>query len=294
EFKSRAEVRERFGVVRDMIGAGPWAPGEPTDDTAMACCVAEVIIANPADPCATLAAELHRWARTARDVGPTVTAAMARFETLGDALAASQTTAQAQSTTVADNGSLVRVLPIVLAYRELDTARLWAARQSAITHWQAEAEACVVLYVTWIHELLADDSPRRAWSRAVADTARWASDVVADSRTHGPRPLTEDFWRRFETAGQRNEDMLQPSGYATGAVECLEAAVWSVLHYDSFESRVVAAINLAGDADSIGALTGGAAGAIDGLGAIPTRWHDVLVGRERLSQLADALTLTRR
>ena len=44
----------------------------------------------------------------------------------------------------------------------------------------------------------------------------------------------------------------------------------------SFEDAVIYAVNLGGDADTIGAITGGLAGAIYGSKAIPLRWIDAL------------------
>ena len=50
EFKSQAEVKKRWGTLQDMVGGGPWQPGEWTDDTAMALAVAEGILENPEHP----------------------------------------------------------------------------------------------------------------------------------------------------------------------------------------------------------------------------------------------------
>ncbi len=48
EFLSRDEVRARYGQLREIVGGG-WlrlAPGEVTDDTQMATCIAESIVAT--------------------------------------------------------------------------------------------------------------------------------------------------------------------------------------------------------------------------------------------------------
>ena len=45
---------------------------------------------------------------------------------------------------------------------------------------------------------------------------------------------------------------------------------------DSFEDALVYAVNLGGDADTIGAITGGLAGAVYGAEAIPPRWVEAL------------------
>ena len=56
------------------------------------------------------------------------------------------------------------------------------------------------------------------------------------------------------------------------AVSTLEAALWAFNTTGTFEDGMVAAVNLGGDSDSIGAVYGQIAGAYYGFGAIPDRW----------------------
>src|SRR2546423_887669 len=69
EFKSQALVKQRFGLLRDMVGGGPWKPGEWTDDTGMMLCMTEGILFNPADPVREVGKRFLEWQRTAKDVG---------------------------------------------------------------------------------------------------------------------------------------------------------------------------------------------------------------------------------
>lgn len=55
-------------------------------------------------------------------------------------------------------------------------------------------------------------------------------------------------------------------------VSTLESALWALNSTSSFEEALVAAVNLGGDADSIGAVCGQLAGAKYGFTAIPKRW----------------------
>ena len=70
------------------------------------------------------------------------------------------------------------------------------------------------------------------------------------------------------------------------SVECLEAAVWCCLDADDLESAVVRTVNLAGEADTMGAVAGGAAGAHWGVAAIPNRWLAKLHQRQRITDCA--------
>jgi ADP-ribosyl-[dinitrogen reductase] hydrolase len=65
-------------------------------------------------------------------------------------------------------------------------------------------------------------------------------------------------------------------------LDCLEAAVWWVTHSDSLEDALVGCVNMAGEADTIAAVAGGAAGACWGLSAIPSRWQQQLLERDRI------------
>ena len=52
--------------------------------------------------------------------------------------------------------------------------------------------------------------------------------------------------------------------------------MYAIRDTSSFEDAVIYAVNLGGDADTIGAITGGLAGAIYGSKGIPLRWIDAL------------------
>ena len=68
-------------------------------------------------------------------------------------------------------------------------------------------------------------------------------------------------------------------------VETLTAALWAFNTTDSFEEGMIAAVNLGGDSDSIGAVYGQIAGAYYGFDAIPTRWVRAVKTWERVDAL---------
>jgi len=76
-----------------MVGGGQWPPGEWTDDTGMALCVAEGILACCEDPVKETGRCLLDWGSMAKDVGGTVGAALAAYR--GDWSAAARRTPQA-------------------------------------------------------------------------------------------------------------------------------------------------------------------------------------------------------
>ncbi|WP_245930983.1 ADP-ribosylglycohydrolase family protein [Methylobacterium radiodurans] len=62
---------------------------------------------------------------------------------------------------------------------------------------------------------------------------------------------------------------------------------------DSFEAALIEAVNLADDADTVGAVTGQLAGALYGHSAIPDRRLRPLTWHERIGALADGLSCVR-
>ena len=75
--------------------------------------------------------------------------------------------------------------------------------------------------------------------------------------------------RTAEVSAYKTREEVDNSGWA---VSTLDAALWAFNTTESFEDGLIAAVNLGGDADSIGAVFGQIAGAYYGFDAIPARW----------------------
>ncbi len=129
-----------------MKGGGTfdWAPGEWTDDTSMAVCVAEGLSRGAAD-LDTIAAAFVRWYDSGPpDIGTQTWAVLSARVTT----AAAMTTHAASITgRTGGNGSLMRTGPVALAF--LDDADACVAAAGAIsdlTHYDERArEACQIL-----------------------------------------------------------------------------------------------------------------------------------------------------
>lgn len=65
----------------------------------------------------------------------------------------------------------------------------------------------------------------------------------------------------------------EPTGYVKNT---FENVIWHVSNAKNFSNAIISAVNNGGDADTIGALTGGLAGAIYGYDSIPQKWIDKL------------------
>jgi ADP-ribosylglycohydrolase len=68
------------------------------------------------------------------------------------------------------------------------------------------------------------------------------------------------------------------TGHTTDTLAC---ALWAVKGATSFEDALVKAVNLGGDADTVGAVAGGLAGVRWGYDAIPGRWSQYFTPEQR-------------
>ena len=124
EFKPRGS----FPDVTDMTGGGPFnlKPGQWTDDTSMALCLAESLLNKGGFNAADQMGRYLNWWQWGYlsatgdcfDIGMTVREALARFQASGDPFAGSTAPYSA------GNGSLMRLAPVVLFYLLSDWPQL--------------------------------------------------------------------------------------------------------------------------------------------------------------------------
>ena len=108
-------------------------------------------------------------------------------------------------------------------------------------------------------------------------TVRETIDLMAqicDEHIQGGRTVVKSIY------GSRDE--VNNSGWA---VSTLQAALWAFETTENFEDGLIAAVNLGGDADSIGAVFGQIAGAYYGFNAIPLRWVNAVKDKEKVNEL---------
>ena len=264
EFKPRGS----FPPVTDMVGGGFFklAPGQWTDDTAMALCLGSSLLErNGFDPDDQMKRYL-RWMRQAYfsstgkfvDVGLTVAAALARYEQTGDPFSGPT------EEDTAGNGCIMRLAPVPLFYhphREL----VWryAAESSRITHGAAEClDACRLL----------GDKLHRALSGQSMEEVLFGTPLL---------PLASPRIQAIAEGSyaSKAEDEVLGTGYV---VNSLEAALWSFMKENDFDSVVLRAANLGDDADTTAAVAGQLAGAFYGASGIRASWVEKLAMRDEI------------
>ena len=86
------------------------------------------------------------------------------------------------------------------------------------------------------------------------------------------------------TSPYKKREDVNNSGWA---VSTLDAALWAFHTTKSFEEGMIAAVNLGGDSDTIGAVYGQIAGLFYGYEAIPERWLSAIKDRDKVEDLIE-------
>lgn len=271
-----------FQPLTDMVGGGPFQlkAGQWTDDTSMALCLADSLIACCGIDLDDQAKRYVGWWRNGVnsvtgecfDIGNTVRSALETYSVTGNPKAGST---DAMS---AGNGSIMRLAPVPMYFaRERKVAVQAAAESSWVTHGAPEAvDACrlmAAILVGFLHGHSKDDVLSEDFLSSFdgLDLPSMAPEI---------RKLALGSYKTLA------KDQIRGTGYV---VRSLEAALWSFWHSDSFEQGALIAVNFGDDADTTGAIFGQMAGACNGAQAIPSSWLEKLAWCERITSLADQI-----
>ncbi len=261
------QIRARYGgELRDMVRSTNWERGEWTDDTAMALELATSLVECGGYDADDVFARYALWARSGpKDIGSTVSAALSRSRSADEARAAATAYHVASGGRGADNGSLVRTVPIALRYgRDEGDLERFSRLDSSLTHHDPVAgDACTWFNLTVAALLRGRKPPRSSSSVALA-----AADAIGGDK---------------DALGIEVQEQM---GYV---VTALRVGFAGAFGHDSFEQAVVFAANLGGDADTNAAVAGALAGARFGAAGIPERWLEPLHQRAPISGLATRL-----
>lgn len=271
-----------FEPVDDMVGGGPFGlrPGQWTDDTSMALCLATSLLEcsgfDPTD-------QMQRYVRWWRDgymsstgecfdIGVTTSGALSRFMQNGDPYAGSEDPSSA------GNGSLMRLAPVPMYWaNDASRAVAMAADSSRVTHGAREAiDACRYFAGLLVGALGGIDKQTLLSPLYCPIEGVWSREPLSGKIAQVASGAFKD----------RNPPGIRGTGYV---VDALEAALWAFDRSDGFREGALLAVNLGDDADTTGAIYGQIAGAHYGADAIPETWRDKLAMADEIISLADRL-----
>ncbi len=271
-----------FKPINGMVGGGPFRlqPGQWTDDTSMALCLAESLLErqdfDPVD-------QLERYVRWYRqgylsstgncfDIGSTVRAALHQFERSHSPYPGST------DPKAAGNGSIMRLAPVPLFYAKDPAQAIQMSGESSRTTHGAPAAVDGCRY---LGALIVGALQGASQEELLADHY---SPAAGYWRQH---PLTPEI---AEIAAGSFKRRQPPEIAGTGyVVKSLEAALWAFYHSDNFKDGCLLAVNLGDDADTTGAVYGQLAGVFYGNWGIPSSWLARLARKELIERLAERL-----
>ncbi|HEY1422695.1 MAG TPA: ADP-ribosylglycohydrolase family protein [Candidatus Acidoferrum sp.] len=271
-----------FQNIDDMVGGGPFSlkPGDWTDDTSMALCLAESLLeSNGFDPVDQLQ-RYTKWYKSGHlssdgrvfDIGNTVRSALAHFAHSGNGFSGPTDEYSA------GNGSLMRLAPVPLFYAATPEMALHLSGESSRTTHGAKAaiDAC-----TYMGGLIAGALRGDTKEALLSENYSPVADYFRAN------PLGESISEIAAGSFKRREPpQICGSGYV---VKSLEAALWAFHRSQNFREGCLLAVNLGDDADTTGAIYGQLAGAFYGVEAIPLSWQRKLAKRELIESFAERL-----
>lgn len=267
---------DHFHPVTDFRGGGAFGvrPGQWTDDTSMALCLADSLIEcrgfDPRD-------QMERYTRWYQDgylsshgqcfdIGSTTQASLDQFARTGEPYAGPD------SPGTAGNGCLMRLAPVAMFYAEAPAEAVKKAALSArTTHGTIECLDACRFYAWLLTRALHGESKEsllvpQPWP--FAPLCEKVAEVAAGS-----------YWRK-------EPPQIQGTGYV---IESLEAALWAFDRGTDFADCVRKAANLGHDTDTTAAICGQIAGAHFGEEGIPRYWLAELDWTEKIRAMADSL-----
>jgi ADP-ribosylglycohydrolase/tetratricopeptide (TPR) repeat protein len=276
-----------FPEINSIVGGGPFnlLPGEWTDDTSMALCLAESLIDCHGFDAKNQMERYLRWYKDghlssngrAFDIGITIRAALDKFDRQ---VGAKNPFCGSVSPSAAGNGSLMRLAPVALYFAGDPTRSIeWAAESSKTTHGAKECIDACRYFAGLISGALQGRSKEEILSASFSPIdGIWQSDPLAD--------------RIAEVANGAFKSKKRPKISSTGqgyVALSLHAALWAFYNTASFKDGAIKVVNLGYDADTYGAIYGQLAGAFYGVNSIPTEWLGVLAQRETIERFAQEL-----
>ncbi len=280
EFTPREELLKK--PVTKMIGNGTYnlPAGTWSDDTSMMIATIDSINAKNGIDLKDIALKFSAFKNHASytatgevfDIGNTCRMAIDKFEENRE----DPTLCGIDDINANGNGSLMRILPI--AYYAIEKKLkeyeiLELVRQiSSMTHAHEISVMGCYFYVRYVIFLLNGKDKYSAYSMAkCVDYGMFKEE-------------TQEVYSRLikDDISKVKVNDIKSTGYI---VDSLEAAIWVTLKSENYKEAVIGAINLGGDTDTIGALTGALAGIVYGYDFIPEEWKDAIAKKEYLMDI---------
>lgn len=285
EFKNREDLRKNpvTGYLEYMSWNQP--KGTWSDDSSLTLCIADVL--TKGYDLEKIGQSFVKWNKyghwTAHgrlfDIGGTTRHSIARL-IKGESARFSGNIFEEDN----GNGSLMRTLPLAFYLKDeenIEKLYQMVKEVSAITHGHFRSVFACFMYVVFAIELIKGKSKKESY----AHMQKLAFEYSVN-QNFNPDEI-ELFHRVLKNdISAYPEEEIKSGGYV---LHSLEASFWCFLNSETYAEAVLKAVNLGGDTDTTGAITGGIAGIYYGFENIPEEWISGLVRKEDIEVLCEKL-----
>lgn len=177
----------------------------------------------------------------------------------------------------------MRCAPIPLIfYRSPILAQKFAARASTPTHPHPTCQEACQVYTHLITLVMTKSDITKAKLFTALMEFPFTSAILHTTFDRYKDDTDKQSATGFERFVQMPDSEINNSGYV---VHTLEAALWAFFSTLTFQEGALKVVNLGDDADAVGAVYGGLAGAWYGIEAIPDEWLDGLQAKSMLDEV---------
>lgn len=156
------------------------------------------------------------------------------------------------------NGSLMRLLPIALWNMLLPLPQSFMDQVSCITHGHPRVLSICQHYLDTVSLMFQHGFDPIIGIQKSTEAAQGRNALYVPD---------------LEVLIHRPEYQIKSSGYI---IDTIEAVYWCMHQQGTYANKVLRAVNLGGDTDTIASIVGGLAGLQHGIEAIPTLWLQAL------------------
>ena len=261
EFLHWSEIPDEI----EMSGGGllNWERGEWTDDTSMVIPIVRIAARGDdlIDCLPELVGEWRKWlSQGPKDVGIQTRSILSSLSSDSPEEAWRESKDYFERTgRAAGNGALMRTAPVALAYLDNPKRMAEAAKLIAqLTHWEADAwEACVLWCEATRRAVLTGNFLPHAGLSLLPESSREKWDErISNAMTSSPRVFPQNGW----------------------TVHAFQAAIASINTTQTAPGAIEAAVKAGGDTDTVAAITGALAGALQGVQSLPMAWKSKVHG----------------
>ncbi|CAF1464307.1 unnamed protein product [Adineta ricciae] len=293
--------------VTKLEGGGTWGleAGQFTDDTSMALCLANSLIARrdfiPYDQLvrykwwyrkgymsstglcfdigAATSQAIHEFEKRQNEFSEQHNIPLEQLDNLSDLSLLEEFEVYCSEDEVAGNGALMRLTPVPLFfYRNRFLAVEFSGRSGEITHGDKKAYDACRYYGALIVAALLGYTKEEILAR---------NFYSAHRHWFGDEPLEKDIQEIAEGSfkdAKGHDGNIAGKGYI---VKALEAALWAFWSDEkSFKTGVLKAVNLGDDTDTTAAIYGQLAGAFYGYKELPKEWINQVFAHGYLEKIS--------